>query len=80
MSVRAAGLIDGYERTITGRVFALARVSRNELVEKKKEKENRTSIKDKSFEGGTTSWGLKAAICHLRIDVVIGINGAVFLL
>lgn len=35
MSVRAAGLIDGYERTITGRVFALARVSRNEPVKKR---------------------------------------------
>lgn len=35
MSVRTAGLIDGYERTITGRVFALARVSRNEPVKKR---------------------------------------------
>lgn len=33
--VRAASLINGYERTITdGRVFALARVSRNEPVKK----------------------------------------------
>lgn len=45
-SVRAAGLIDGYERTITGRVFTLARVSRNEPTKK-----SGTSIMNKSFPG-----------------------------
>lgn len=33
-SVCAACLIDGYERTITGQVFALARVTRNEPLKK----------------------------------------------